>query len=783
MKLAITRFVIVAAIAVLMVAVGSTAAWAQTPPCPSSPSYNPDFTGATITIPSIPGCLTANNNGDTGYPGLFAPAYSLTQPPGTPNPAQPAPADVTKVLRVTPDSGGVAGSVWYNTQQSVATAFSTTFTFQLSGADVTAYGPADGFAFVIQASGTSALGPNGCGMGFAQGSCSIGPPAGISKSLAVAFKTYNDGDSFNNANSVLINSNGTGANCIGDSCTIAYNNSLPNAPNSEIPINLSDGGVHTVTISYTLTQPLATGSCLSNPCLDVVLDGNDLFNGGVPLTIPNTSPVSLSTLIGSNTAYVGFTGGTGGGDDNQDILSWTFTPQQVQGAPVTPTTLVQTASVTIAGNPVTATFDFSNVPPSNLMVQTGTIPYFGFSGLTQPQYTALVAGTALGGTTCLLAQGLFDSNNDPLCEVNTFTATSTANPTQSGANLPQSNTSQYIRDIVFTQTFNLNPDQSSPVNGAGLLMIPTGTAPGVAEFNDSVTCPYPMGDPLYGQVCPRSIMTSVVDGPTKPSGTPKPAGSSQVFFCCEPEWATVPTVATDTFPVGQPLWTAWTNISSSSIPVSFISNPPPQNPSGGFQAAQGLGVSFGAVAKGVVLDPVLSFPTEQTAITSTACPGTWALQVPVSYNVTGSLTQYDNSGNGTAFTEGAYSLLYAPLDCDEFLGLAYPTSIDLTGAGTSPNLASWNTAPFGVDLTNPTVGPITLSPAAPGSYYAVGATVNASMTCTDPLGHGVASGIASCGGTSVTPSNGTGPGSFTASASVPTGTTGLHSFNFTAGAT
>ncbi|MGA9904736.1 MAG: hypothetical protein WBQ01_00045, partial [Candidatus Sulfotelmatobacter sp.] len=288
MKL-VMRFVIVAAIAVLMVAVGSTAAWAQTPPCPSSPSYNPDFTGATITIPSIPGCLTANNNGDTGYPGLFAPAYSLTQPPGTPNPAQPAPADVTTVLRVTPKSGGVAGSVWYNTQQSVATAFSTTFTFQLSGADGTAYGPADGFAFVIQAYGTSALGPNGCGMGFAQGSCSIGPPAGISKSLAVAFKTYNDGDSFNNANSVLINSNGTGANCIGDSCTIAYNNSLPNAPNSEIPINLSDGGVHTVTISYTLTQPLATGSCLSNPCLDVVLDGNDLFNGGVPLTIPNTS--------------------------------------------------------------------------------------------------------------------------------------------------------------------------------------------------------------------------------------------------------------------------------------------------------------------------------------------------------------------------------------------------------------------------------------------------------------------------------------------------------------
>ncbi|MGA9709214.1 MAG: DUF11 domain-containing protein, partial [Candidatus Sulfotelmatobacter sp.] len=243
------------------------------------------------------------------------------------------------------------------------------------------------------------------------------------------------------------------------------------------------------------------------------------------------------------------------------------------------------------------------------------------------------------------------------------------------------------------------------------------------------------------------------------------------------------TVAADTFPVDQPLWTAWTN-SASSIPVSFLSNPPTPNPPT-VVPAQGLGVSFGAVAKGVTLDPVLSFPTEQTALASTACPGTglWSSQVPVSYTVTGSLTQYDNAGTGTAFTEGAYSLLYAPLDCDEFLGLAYPPSINLSGDGTSPNLASWNTAPFGVDLTNPSIGPITLSPATPGSYYAVGATVNASMTCTDPLGHGVASGIASCGGTSVTPSNGTGPGSFTTSASVPTGTTGLHSFNLTAGAT
>ncbi|MGA8238811.1 MAG: hypothetical protein WB918_20025, partial [Candidatus Sulfotelmatobacter sp.] len=684
--------------------------------------------------------------------------------------------------------------VWYNTQQSVTAAFSTTFTFQLSGSQVTGYGPADGIAFVIQASGSSALGPDGCGMGFAQGSCSAGPPAGISSSLAVDFKTYNDGYPSPNNNSVSIVSAGTGPNCIDQACNIAYNNNLPNAP-SGAQINLADGGVHTVTISYMLAPPPTAVACNvapgypPDPCLDVILDGNDLFNGGVPLTIPNSniSAASLSTLIGSNSAWVGFTGGTGGGDDNQDIHSWTFTPQQVQGAPInasTPASLVQTASITVAGNPLTAQFDYSNVPSNNLTVQPGTIPYFGFAGMTEPQYAALVAGTALGGTTCLLAQGLFDSNGNQLCEVNTFTATTTANPNQSGANLPQSSTGLYVRDIVFTQAFFVDTtiSQGGLENPLGTLNIPPGTAPGLAEFNDSASCPYPMGDPLYGQVCPRSIMTSIIDGATKPAGTPKPAGSSQVFFCCEPEWTTTPTLAGSTFPVGQPLWTAWTN-ASTSIPVSFITNPPQQNPMG-FQAAQGLGVSFGAVSRSSPpLDPVLSFATERTVTTSTPCPGTWALQVPASYPVSGNLIQYDNGGTGAAFTEGAYNLLYAPLDCDEFLGLQYPSSISLGGAGTSPNLASWNTAPFGVDLTKPTFGPISLSPASPGSYYAVGATVTASMTCTDAVSNGVASGILSCGGTPTTLSNGTGPLSSAASAFVPTGTTGLQYFNFASGAT
>jgi hypothetical protein len=41
----------------------------------------------------------------------------------------------------------------------------------------------------------------------------------------------------------------------------------------------------------------------------------------------NTSfPVNIPNLVGGNTAYVGFTGGTGGLSAIQDILTWTMTP-------------------------------------------------------------------------------------------------------------------------------------------------------------------------------------------------------------------------------------------------------------------------------------------------------------------------------------------------------------------------------------------------------------------------------------------------------------------------
>lgn len=303
MKVRITRLIMVAAIAALVVMGGVTPVLAQSPNFPNFSSV------ANLTL-----------NGSAAQSGA--------------------------VLRLTPALTFQDGSAWFNTAQPVAGAFSTTFTFQLSG---TSTYTADGFAFVIQNSALTALGPSndGCGLGFGDSStgCTPTDSGGIPQSLAIEFDTYQNADDPNN-NHVAIQSCLTGPNSIdviGGLCNIADNPNLSSLP---VPVTLADGNVHTVTINY---------SGPSTKLLDVILDGNDLFPGGVVFDM---------TTIGLNSgnAWVGFTAATGGGDDNQDILSWTFTP----GA--------QSAALTVG---VTSTLSFPNAQGNNVYSYTAdlTAPY------------------------------------------------------------------------------------------------------------------------------------------------------------------------------------------------------------------------------------------------------------------------------------------------------------------------------------------------------------------------------------------------------------------------
>jgi hypothetical protein len=371
----ITKFFRVALIAALVVVVGSTAAWAQ---CPASPNYVPDFS-------SNQNCLTLNGTplpSVSGYPGFFPPAHTLVLPPGTTDPAQPAPAGVNEVLRLTTNTTFTSGSAWFNTAQAVAGPFSTTFTFQLSNSTTSPLN-ADGFAFVIQNQPNNPLnaldpdnGADGCSLGFGDAPSNhvcTSATGGVTNSVAIEFDTYQNNDIGDpNANHVAIQSCGTGANSVeASTCRIADNTLERLLDPRGHALTLADGYVHTVTITFS-----PSGTCSASACpglLDVILDNNDLF----PADSPNQPSgvafdiASIGLTLTNGNAYVGFTAATGGDDDVQDILSWTFSPNSQSAAASTTTT----GFINIEGGTANGGSDFTALmtPFANNNVTSATV--------------------------------------------------------------------------------------------------------------------------------------------------------------------------------------------------------------------------------------------------------------------------------------------------------------------------------------------------------------------------------------------------------------------------
>src|ERR1700678_1858558 len=290
MKLGLTKFVAVAAISVLMLLAGSTIAWAQ---CPASPAYSPDFT-------SNQSCVALNSDG----------VFNVFSG--------------SNVLQLSTSVGNQIGSAWYSTPQTVENGFTTSFQFQFTAPSTP---PADGIAFVIQnaSTGTKAIGftgGTGGALGYGDNDSNANPSQGegIPNSLAIEFDTYQNGwDPAGNGNGsdshVAVQSCGTGPNpshhnylCGGTSGS----NSTIGVP-AVTSTNMAHGNVHSVTITYIAACSTCTPATLAN--LQVTLDGADVF--ATPVTID----LSTIGLGAGQSAYVGFTGATGGGWETQDILS------------------------------------------------------------------------------------------------------------------------------------------------------------------------------------------------------------------------------------------------------------------------------------------------------------------------------------------------------------------------------------------------------------------------------------------------------------------------------
>jgi hypothetical protein len=181
-------------------------------------------------------------------------------------------------LQLTDGSPGAATIAWYMTPVNVQK-FTTDFNFQNTSAT------ADGFTFAIQnsANGVWAIGNNGGGLGY----------QGIGSSVAVKFDLYSNA--------------GEGINSTG----FYVNGAAPTMPSTDMTasgVSLHNGNVLRAHITY-------DGTTLTLTLTDTV----------TAASFTTSTAINIPTTVGGTTAYVGFTGGTGGASAIQKILNWTYT--------------------------------------------------------------------------------------------------------------------------------------------------------------------------------------------------------------------------------------------------------------------------------------------------------------------------------------------------------------------------------------------------------------------------------------------------------------------------
>jgi hypothetical protein len=265
---------------------------------------------------------------------------------------------------ITDGGSGEASSIFTTSAVNIAT-FQTQFTFQLTaGADT-----ADGFTFCIQGVSPTAVGPYGGGLGYGPDSASQGNSGGIPQSMAVKFDLYsNEGEG-------------------NDSTGLYTDGAAPTALGSidltTTGINLHSGDVFQVNMGY-------DGSSLTVTIKDT--------NTGATAT--QRYSVNISGLVGGDTAYVGFTGGTGGLTAVQNILTWTFGSTATQ-APSTPTALHATPA---SANTVTLSWTPGSSNQQGYYLDRATDPGFTQNFITEwvpaspSSFTDTASGLTAGGT-------------------------------------------------------------------------------------------------------------------------------------------------------------------------------------------------------------------------------------------------------------------------------------------------------------------------------------------------------------------------------------------------
>jgi hypothetical protein len=296
-----------------------------------------------------------------------------------------------------------ANNAWYETPVNVQ-AFTTTFTFT----DTCSTYCGDGFGFMIistsnpSSSGFTYSGGTGAQLSWAQCGGTGNTDCSAINSILVKFDLFD------------VQTGSPGANLTGFYSGGTY----PQAPNnpqydmSGSGINMESGDPFTCTITY-------DGSSLTETLTDTIT--KDTYT-------KTYTGINIPSLVGGNTAYVGFGGSTGAATVTQSLSSWTYTEESPGQAGIptfspAPGTYLGSQSVTLSSGSSGAVICYSTTgsPATNgsTSCATGTL------------YTGPV--TVSSSETLYAVAGGTGYNDSPVVSGSYVIQTSVATPTFSPA--------------------------------------------------------------------------------------------------------------------------------------------------------------------------------------------------------------------------------------------------------------------------------------------------------------------------------------------------------------
>jgi len=416
-------------------------------------------------------------------------------------------------LQLTNGQVNEAGSVFWNAPISVQ-AFTTDFEFQLSLAQ------GNGFTFTIQNVGPTALGGNSAGLGYQN----------IGQSVAIKFNFYN----YENEGS--------------DSTGVYTDGEPPVMPT----VDLTPSGIQLASGDSIQAHVTYDGTTLALNLHDLVT--NDTFTMSNVINIPQT--------VGGNTAYVGFTGGSGGLSSSQKLLTWTYTTNSVPPAfapaagtysaaqnvalnsatpdaaiyyttdGTTPTAasttypgpIAVTASETIQAIAISPSVGVSNVESAAYVIQS-TVPADAFS-LSASTTSNITPGSSATSTITITPGGGFTGNVALAC---TVAATGTG-----GVGLPTCTATQPTAisgSAAVTSTLTLNT-QATTSTGSYTATV-TGTAGNTVESTSVQLTVVPvLGTTFTMSAAPISIAASGASGTSTITITPTGGFTGAVALTC-----------------------------------------------------------------------------------------------------------------------------------------------------------------------------------------------------------------------------------------------------------